>query len=175
MRAIDLEYEADRGDTRDRSGRFIDVLDTAVRKPSARKRSEDSFSSLLHAVTTMVHPMVTVMSLPHPHTRPGSPGRVGLSGCRAAGLRTAARGTAGALCERERAGQCQRCSQNKCFHFHRRFLKPGWKPKDEIELSQFGSYFFRMPVSVLLRLFTALFAAGVFTAADEDDPPPGSA
>jgi hypothetical protein len=44
-----------------------------------------------------------------------------------------------------------------------------------MELSQFGSYFFRMPVSVLLRLFTALFAAGVFTAADEDDPPPGLA
>jgi hypothetical protein len=32
-----------------------------------------------------------------------------------------------------------------------------------------------MPVSVLLRLFTALLAAGVFTAADEDDPPPGLA
>jgi hypothetical protein len=47
--------------------------------------------------------------------------------------------------------------------------------RDEIELSQFGSYFFRMPVSVLLRLFTALFAAGVFTAADEDDPPAGLA
>jgi hypothetical protein len=153
----------------------MDVLDAAGSKPSARKRSEDSFCSLLHAVAMMVHPMVTVMSLSHPPTRPGSPGRVGLSGCRAAGLRTAGRGTAGALCERERAGQCQRCSQNKCFHFHRRFLKPGWKPKDEIELSQFGFYFFRMPVSVLLRLFTALFAAGVFTAADEDDPPPGSA
>jgi hypothetical protein len=80
------------------------VLGTAVSKPSARKRSEDSFCSLLHAVAMMVHPMVTVMSLSHPHTRPGSPGRVGLSGCRAAGLRTAARGTAGALCERERAG-----------------------------------------------------------------------
>jgi hypothetical protein len=79
------------------------------------------------------------------------------------------------LCERERAGQCQRRSQNNCFHFHRRFLKAGWKPRDEIELSQFGSYFFRMPVSVLLRLFTALLAAGVFTAADEDDPPPGLA
>jgi len=31
-------------------------------------------------------------------------------------------------------------------------------------------YFFRTPVSVLLRLFTALFAAGVFTAGDEDEP-----
>jgi hypothetical protein len=28
-------------------------------------------------------------------------------------------------------------------------------------------------VSVLLRLFTALFAAGVFTAADDDEPVPG--
>ena len=153
----------------------MDVLDTAVRKPSARKRSEDSFSFLLHAVATMVHPMVTVMSLSHPHTRPGSPGRVGLSGCRAAGLRTATRGTAGALYERERAGQCQRRSQTKCCHFIVVSSSQGWKPKDEIELSQFGSYFFRMPVSVLLRLFTALFAAGVFTAADEDDPPPGPA
>ena len=34
---------------------------------------------------------------------------------------------------------------------------------------QFSSYFLRMPVSVLLRLFTALFAAGVFTAGEEDD------
>lgn len=30
-----------------------------------------------------------------------------------------------------------------------------------------------MPVSVLLRLFTALFAAGVFTAADDGAPAPG--
>jgi hypothetical protein len=39
-----------------------------------------------------------------------------------------------------------------------------------MELGELGSYFFRMPVSVLLRLFTALFAAGVFTAADDDEP-----
>jgi hypothetical protein len=36
-----------------------------------------------------------------------------------------------------------------------------------------GSYFFRMPVSVLVRLLTALFAAGMFTAADDGEPAPG--
>ena len=46
-------------------------------------------------------------------------------------------------------------------------------PRREIEVKVLGSYFFRMPVSVLLRLFTALLAAGVFTAGDGDDPVPG--
>jgi hypothetical protein len=46
-------------------------------------------------------------------------------------------------------------------------------PRKEIEVKVLGSYFFRMPVSVLLRLFTALLAAGVFTAGDGDDPVPG--
>jgi hypothetical protein len=31
-----------------------------------------------------------------------------------------------------------------------------------------GLYFFRTPASVLLRLFTAPFAVGVFTAAEGD-------
>ena len=42
-----------------------------------------------------------------------------------------------------------------------------------MELSEVSSYFVRTPVSVLLRLFTALFAAGVFTAADDGEPVPG--
>jgi hypothetical protein len=49
----------------------------------------------------------------------------------------------------------------------------GLWPRKEIEVKVLGSYFFRMPVSVLLRLFTALLAAGVFTAGDGDDPVPG--
>jgi hypothetical protein len=46
-------------------------------------------------------------------------------------------------------------------------------PRKEIDLGVLGSYFFKMPVSVLLRLLTALLAAGVFTAGDGDDAGPG--
>jgi hypothetical protein len=75
----------------------------------------------------------------------------------------------------ERAGQSQCRSQKNCFQVHGRFLKEGLWPRKEIEVKELGSYFFRMPVSVLLRLFTALLAAGVFTADDGDDPVLGPA
>lgn len=48
----------------------------------------------------------------------------------------------------------------------------GW-PLYPVHTIAGGSYFFRTPASVLLRLFAALFAAGVFTAADEAGAVPG--
>jgi hypothetical protein len=98
----------------------------------------------------------------------------GLAGGRTARLRASASRAAGGLCNCESAAQREGGGQNHCPDFHFGFLETGsLAPRKEIESGELSSYFFRTPVSVLLRLFTALFAAGVVTAADDDDPLPG--
>jgi hypothetical protein len=136
-----------------------------------RKKAPPERGFGLHAVMTAVH-LVMVTPAVHGHRLARGASVHAAAGRRlargwTARLRASASGTAGGLCNCERAGQSEGRGQDHRGDFHPRFLKAICQPREQIKLDELGSYFFRTPVSVLLRLFTAPFAAGVLTAADD--------